>query len=281
MSRGWWVLAAVVLALGAPLVQAKKAKPTPCAPGRFTIAPADSPLLGPVDGTADALDWSDTGTLSSSQCFAAPLRVKARGAFTRLRSRWAACGTVRRVRIKARIGAPGCTAMTGTIRGRGLPPRAFVATRDATTTTTPVSSTTTSTAIVCDTCASACVPSPGGTTGTTAGRHNDYGFGGGACVEFYDGPDVLYATEVPGGHTLTVTATPTAFFDVGLAIVLDCDDINLACQGQGNDAPAGGVETMTYVNPSVAPKTVYVVVDSPTAFAGNFTLDLQTAPTAP
>ena len=273
----------VTIALSAGSATTKKPKPARCEPGRFLVASTDAPLLGPRDGSLDIIELTAAGALSTAQCPATAVRVRARGTFTRLRTHWPACGTATRVRIKARIGAPSCSTMTGAIRAKGMPRRAFSATRtDVTTTTTltPVSSTTTTTAIPCDTCAVACALPEGTTAGTTAG-HADYGFGGGACPEMYSGPEVFYAATVPGGQLLTATATPTSFFDVALAVVLDCTDLALSCEGQANRHAEGGVEVITYQNPSGLPQTVFVVVDSPSPFAGNFMLDLQIGPGAP
>jgi hypothetical protein len=279
----WWGLSVIVLVVGGVgAVTAKKPRPVPCQPGRFLVAPTDAPLLGTGSSDVDLIDWTGAGAISTAECAATAVRVRTRRTFTRLKARWKSCGSVRRVRLKARIGSPSCTTMTGTVRAKGVPPRAFVATRTTVTTSTtltPVSSsTTTTTAIPCDICAAACNPTPGGTNGTTAGRRNDYGFGGGACPEIYDGPDAVYRVAVPGGATLTATATPTPFFDVALAMVLDCADIALSCTGQANRELEGGAEILSYTNPSSTPRDVFIIVDGVSGFiAGNFLLDVQVA----
>ncbi len=88
----------------------------------------------------------------------------------------------------------------------------------------------------------------------------------------FEGPDAVYAIEIPAGQTLTVTVTPRdVSFDPMIAIVGTCSDAAASCLAGADDGIDGDAETAAYTNSSSTPLPVTVVVDT-WASGGDFTL---------
>jgi len=79
-----------------------------------------------VSPSIDAVAIADPASVSLDGCGPAT-RARVRG--TRVTARWHRCGSFAKVRITARMAAPACDAMVGTIRARRLRKTRFSATR--------------------------------------------------------------------------------------------------------------------------------------------------------
>ena len=91
----------------------------------------------------------------------------------------------------------------------------------------------------------------------TCAATNDYADYAGACGPYVtgEGREVVYSLEIPARSAATVSISPGARFEAPkLMLSDDCANIRTDC-----DAYAG--DTVSYSNPSDAPKTVFVVVE--------------------
>ncbi len=125
-----------------PGAVARKAKPTPCADGRFLLLPGTAAVIGAQ--AVDAVAIVGGSATIEDGCDASPVRVRARRKATKVSARWDACGAASRVKLRASIAAPDCDRMTGTLKAKGARATRFEATRETgggstttTTTTTP------------------------------------------------------------------------------------------------------------------------------------------------
>lgn len=134
-----------MVALGLAVVPgavARRAKPTPCADGRFLLSPGTAVVVGAQ--TIDAVTIDGGRATIESACDAATARIRARRKATKVSSTWDTCGTASRVKLRASIAAPDCDHLTGTLKAKGAKATRFEATRDAggggstTTTTTTI-----------------------------------------------------------------------------------------------------------------------------------------------
>jgi RHS repeat-associated protein len=122
----------VLLAPGEPgPVAARKPKPTPCPPGRFLVAATGAPLLtsgaSVTDGEAFAVGAGEVAF--HAHCPPRRAKIRAFRNSTKVTVNWPACGEARAVRLTARIDAPACNLLRGTLRARKQRPRAFRAVR--------------------------------------------------------------------------------------------------------------------------------------------------------
>jgi uncharacterized delta-60 repeat protein len=115
----------VFLALAAAVaLPAAHARTPPCPAGRYLTA---APLLAGVSG-ALAVEVGVSRTVAiDTACDPVRAVLKGTKRGTKVRAKWPACGSVRRVRLKAKI-VDACGTMQGTIRGKRLLPARFSAT---------------------------------------------------------------------------------------------------------------------------------------------------------
>lgn len=127
-----------------------------------------------------------------------------------------------------------------------------------------------------DMCGSALEITPGTLLGQSfEGFSNDYD-GGGSCASG-EGPDRVYALDVPPGRTLSATVTPEASLDVSVSIVgsLDaCDGGEHTCSTYSDSGLSGDVESLRYVNVTADTRHVYLIVD---AYDGSGSFMVSTA----
>lgn len=125
----WVALVVVPLLLALPAI-AKRPKPEPCAPGRFLVAAASSPLLAGQSAGREAVAYDGAHVVSLDACGnAAPGTVKATRKTTVVRGRWATCGTFAKVAVTARIAAPACDVLSGRLKAKKTKVKKFTATR--------------------------------------------------------------------------------------------------------------------------------------------------------
>lgn len=109
-----------------------------------------------------------------------------------------------------------------------------------------------------DTCETAVtLPGAGLYGGDTCGATNDYPDYAGACGPYVtgEGREAVYALVVPARTAATVSISPGARFEAPrLLLTDDCANIRTDC-----DAYAG--DSVSYSNPSDAPKTIWVAVE--------------------
>ena len=119
-------LVAVGLLAFAGALQA--ARVTPCAGGRFLLA-AGSVVLGGAAGSVDAVVLASDGMATLGACGTTRAVIRGKARFTTVQAQWAACGTLAKVRLKARIAAPACTELSGTLRAKRVRAEALRASR--------------------------------------------------------------------------------------------------------------------------------------------------------
>jgi phosphohistidine phosphatase SixA len=125
MRRPILPLLTALLVLLAPRIGAA-GRATPCPPGRFLVASDVPPPAGEV---VEVITLADDGTLTLPGCGPAAATVRAGKKWTRVRARWSPCGEHRRLRLTAKIAAPGCTELAGRLRGTKYPAVAIAAVR--------------------------------------------------------------------------------------------------------------------------------------------------------
>jgi para-nitrobenzyl esterase len=107
-----WIVA-LVASVGAPVPA--RAKQVACAPGVFVVE--DGPRLAPFGGSPVPIAIGPDDRIAIGNCAAVKGTVHAGRRFTRVRARVRSCGGVRRIRLRARIAAPACTTLEGTLGG--------------------------------------------------------------------------------------------------------------------------------------------------------------------
>ena len=100
-----------------------------CAPGRFLVPAADQPLLTPTGPHADAVLLERERHLVLGDCGGVTATVIARRRATIVRASFPSCLGFTKVRLRARIAAPGCDVLSGRVKARRARPHAFTATR--------------------------------------------------------------------------------------------------------------------------------------------------------
>lgn len=108
--------------------------------------------------------------------------------------------------------------------------------------------------------------------GDTASLANDYDTTQGSCSDVNAGNDAVYTINVPGraGVQFKVTpVTPTLNTSISFS-TSQRDCARRFCTSNSNTSPAGGVDTLGWLNPESTPKQVYVVVDSQFGVSGLF-----------
>src|SRR2546425_2054460 len=122
-----WCLALLALALVAAPARASAEAPPPCPGVRFLVAPPLVPeTVLPLD--AIVVDGDGMATIASG-CPPVQARIRRRGGRSILRARWAACGTLRRVLLSAKVDDASCTSLVGTFSARTTRRRHFEAPR--------------------------------------------------------------------------------------------------------------------------------------------------------
>src|SRR6266850_3946019 len=113
-----WRLAAIVLASVITLTEAAaKKKPTPCAPGTFTLADADAQALSAAIGEPmSALTLTGT-ELSFGSC-SGRSRTKARRKVTTITAKLARCGGLKKVKFRGTIASPACDQLRATLKAK-------------------------------------------------------------------------------------------------------------------------------------------------------------------
>ena len=124
-----FMIAGSTLCAGQPAL-AKRAKPQPCAAGRFLVAPTAEPLLTGVSPTIDAIGIDAAGHVSLDGCGAATKgKVKATRKATIVQAKWTRCGAFSNVVLAAKIAAPACDVMSGKLQAKMLKTKKFPAMR--------------------------------------------------------------------------------------------------------------------------------------------------------
>ncbi|MCW5892760.1 MAG: hypothetical protein KIT14_19785 [bacterium] len=122
------VLALAVLVLAAPAAARKR--PPACPDGGFIVT--GTTLTG-LPGSSDGVFVVGKQVRLASGCDATKLRRRSRAARDRLAARWKRCtagdAVVKRVRLRARVAAPACDTLEGTVKVRGRKKMRFTATR--------------------------------------------------------------------------------------------------------------------------------------------------------
>src|SRR6185436_3909512 len=90
---------------------------------RFLVDPA---LVPDTSAPFDAIVIDSEGATISDGC-TARARIGRRADRTSIRVRWATCGTLRAVRLNAKVDEPACTTMVGSFVARGTGRRHFTA----------------------------------------------------------------------------------------------------------------------------------------------------------
>jgi len=98
----------------------------PCPGVRFLVTP---PLVAgdPLPFAAIVIDAAGEVTVVSG-CPATPARVTRHRPTSTVRARWAACGTLRDVRLTAKVADATCTTLVGAFSAKGTKRRRFTAT---------------------------------------------------------------------------------------------------------------------------------------------------------
>ncbi len=122
------IAVAVLLPVG---VRAAKPKPVPCPPGRFLVTSAPALVPGTTPAVVQGIEIGGQGDLSLDGCGPTAAKVKAKKTFTTVDARWAACGSLTKVKVAVRVAAPDCSAMSGIRKAKRTPAVRFTATRSA------------------------------------------------------------------------------------------------------------------------------------------------------
>jgi hypothetical protein len=187
MMKSRQFLAAIFVALllgilsGAPAYP-KKPRPAPCAGGRFLVAAGAAPLLSSVLAENAAIVIDGAPQIDLGTCGPSSARRKATSKFTLLKAKWNQCANVAKVKVVAKISAPECLTLDGTIRAKKTKAQHFTATRST-----------------CD----------DGVVDSAAGEECDVGFpcaGGAACANCTCPPDDSTTTTT---HPVTSTTATT------------------------------------------------------------------------
>ena len=131
-----------LLLLAGP-AEAKRPKPTPCAPGTFAPSVADSATLSAALGIDADRIVVTSGAITIGSC-TGRARTKATKKATRITARLGTCGTARKVTLLATLASPACDTAQVTVRGKKLKRLRFLAPRavESETTTTTIVTTT-------------------------------------------------------------------------------------------------------------------------------------------
>jgi hypothetical protein len=113
---------------GAPAFS-KKPKPAPCAGGRFLVAAGDAPVLGPGLAQNAAIVIDDAQHVDLGTCGPSSARRKVTSKFTLLKAKWKQCANLAKLSVVAKIFAPACLTLDGTIRAKKTKAQRFTATR--------------------------------------------------------------------------------------------------------------------------------------------------------
>lgn len=106
---------------------AASARSLPCAGGRFFMESASGGADRLLNG-ASMIDVDEAdGVLFDVWCSNSAVRLTRKGRSTVVHALFALCANARRVRIVAKISAPGCTELRGVMRAAGRRPEPFVA----------------------------------------------------------------------------------------------------------------------------------------------------------
>lgn len=98
---------------------------------RAPLCPGGRYLVEGAAGAVDAVAIEGDGTIALGACGATRGTLRRERRFTTVLARWARCGTLAKLRLKARIGAPACDELTGTLRAKGQASQSLRARRSA------------------------------------------------------------------------------------------------------------------------------------------------------
>jgi Leucine-rich repeat (LRR) protein len=104
--------------------EAKRPKPTPCPPARYVIVEGAPLVDDVVVAGADAIAVAPSELTIAGNCTAVP-STKATRKSTRVRARWDSCGTLTKLKLGAKIAAPSCSEMRGTLKAKKAKPHRF------------------------------------------------------------------------------------------------------------------------------------------------------------
>ena len=131
-SRDWLAAIIGVLLIGVLFVPSafpKKPKPVPCGGGRFLVAAGNAQLLSSILSAGPAIVIDDEPRIDLGTCGPASARRKVTAKFTLLKAKWNQCADVRKLKVVAKISAPECTSLDGTIRAKKTRAQSFTAAR--------------------------------------------------------------------------------------------------------------------------------------------------------
>ena len=127
MSRALLTAVALLLLAVGPVL-AKRPKPTPCPPERYVVVEG-APLVGGAGGTGpDVVAIGPKQVTISGGCVGKAM-IRASRTSTTAHARWKSCPPLKKVTLAAKIAAPECREITGTLRARKAKPRRFRAVR--------------------------------------------------------------------------------------------------------------------------------------------------------
>jgi hypothetical protein len=125
----WLLVPTTVLLVLVGPASAARPRPDPCA-GRYVIVPATT-LLGTDGPRVEAVEVGADGRVSLGPCGEVSARRRVRRGATSLRAKWPSCADVGKVVLRARIAAPACDRLEGTVKRPGTPKVVFAAERVA------------------------------------------------------------------------------------------------------------------------------------------------------
>ena len=116
----------------------------------------------------------------------------------------------------------------------------------------------------------------------TVGFQNDHGYSNPVPCSGGDSPDRVYRVTVPAQQRLTLTALPSANFDLALNLIdgpaQACDQSAHTCLQGVDAAPAGQEERLFLFNTSPLERTLFVLVDGALGTEGTFALNVELGP---
>jgi hypothetical protein len=123
------LLARLVVALGLVVLSApaspRKPKPEPCPTGRYLVS-GERLITDRLSTDLQALDIDVARrVVTIPGCGERHAVVTAKARVTTVTAKWASCGELRKVALRVRIPAPGCTGLQGHLKARKAPAQTF------------------------------------------------------------------------------------------------------------------------------------------------------------
>jgi RHS repeat-associated protein len=101
---------------GALATRAARPRPEPCPGGRFLLDPAAPPLVPGAVGPEVLVLEADGAVSITSGCELVTAVVKAKRKATKVRATFPTCGSLANAKLRVKIVAPTCTALSGTLK---------------------------------------------------------------------------------------------------------------------------------------------------------------------